>query len=207
MIKKCTLCQKQKPISQFHKQGKGWRNWCKQCRKEREGSQAKERYHKRKLCGRCAYCGGVPLVGKILCSDCADTMSKYRKKRKLYHNKYNRKYQKMRRDTDPVYKLMWYIRKRVRQTLNCKGIKKKTKTIEGIGCSPEELKCHIESQFEENMTWDNYGIGDGEWSIDHIYPMYLCKTEEEIIKNNHYTNLRPMWHKDNLARTYEEIEI
>jgi hypothetical protein len=46
------------------------------------------------------------------------------------------------------------------------------------------------------MTWDNKGLYNKKlnygWDIDHIIPLSLAKTEEEIIKLNHYTNLQPL---------------
>jgi len=75
---------------------------------------------------------------------------------------------------------------------------KKGKTADMIGCSWEQLKLHIENQFQDGMTWDNWTI-DG-WHIDHIIPLASAKTEEELIKLNHYTNLQPLWAKDNLSK-------
>ena len=51
------------------------------------------------------------------------------------------------------------------------------------------------------MNFDNYGKYNGEfnfgWDIDHIIPTSSAKTEEEIIKLNHYTNLKPLCSKIN----------
>lgn len=75
---------------------------------------------------------------------------------------------------------------------------KDKKTQEIVGCTFEELKLHIENQFTEGMTWENYGT-DG-WHIDHVKPLAMANTKEEIIASNHYTNLQPMWQLDNLKK-------
>jgi len=65
-----------------------------------------------------------------------------------------------------------------------------------IGCSKEELKWHLEKQFKPGMTWDNYG----KWHVDHIIPLYTAKTEQEVYKLYHYTNLQPLWAEENLRK-------
>jgi len=57
----------------------------------------------------------------------------------------------------------------------------------------------LEKQFESWMNWNNKGNPkDGKfeinktWDIDHIIPLSSATTEEELIKLNHYTNLRPL---------------
>ena len=46
------------------------------------------------------------------------------------------------------------------------------------------------------MSWDNYGKYNGEynfgWDFDHIIPLYTSKTELDVIKLNHYTNIQPL---------------
>jgi len=77
-------------------------------------------------------------------------------------------------------------------------------TIQSIGCSVNELKKWLELKFQEGMTWDNYG----KWHIDHIKP--CCKFNLADIDDQkkcfHYTNLQPLWAKDNRKKWkhYEE---
>jgi hypothetical protein len=75
-------------------------------------------------------------------------------------------------------------------------ILKSTKDM--IGCSPQELREHIESKFIDGMSWENYGTFG--WHLDHITPLASAKDKEEIIKLNHYTNLQPLWAIDNLKK-------
>ena len=74
--------------------------------------------------------------------------------------------------------------------------KKGYRTREIIGCEYEQLIEHMESQFTDGMSWDN----KGEWHIDHIIPISSAVTEEDVIRLNHYTNLQPLWAKDNLFK-------
>ena len=54
------------------------------------------------------------------------------------------------------------------------------------------------------MNWNNRGKYNGTpnygWDIDHIIPVSKGITENDIIKLNHHTNLRPLWAFDNLSK-------
>ena len=117
-------------------------------------------------------------------------------------NKHRRtEYDKLRRKEDPLYKLTCSIRCMLRYAFNNKGYTKKSKTINIVRCSFMELKIYLESKFEPWMTWSNRGLYNGEfnygWDIDHIMPLSSAKSEEELIKLNHYTNLQPLCSKVN----------
>jgi hypothetical protein len=74
--------------------------------------------------------------------------------------------------------------------------------LEFIGCPVDYLMDHLESQFEPGMTWKNYG----EWHVDHIRPMCsfnMLNTEEQK-ECSHFTNLRPLWAKDNIKKSLED---
>lgn len=64
-----------------------------------------------------------------------------------------------------------------------------------IGCSGKELVAHLEAQFEPGMSWDNRN----EWHIDHIIPIssFNLLDPDQRAKASHYTNLRPLWAKEN----------
>jgi hypothetical protein len=104
---------------------------------------------------------------------------------------------KKRRKNDPLFTLIGRIRSRLNQSLRTNGYTKRSKTQEIIGCSWEFLKGYIERQFVDGMTWENRS----EWHIDHIIPISSAKTEEDVIKLSHYTNLRPLWAADNLRKS------
>ena len=100
-----------------------------------------------------------------------------------------------RRKEDLNFKLAHLLRNGLRTRLNGS---KKNSTFDLIGCSLDELKVHLEQQFEPGMTWENYGGKDG-WQIDHIIPISyfdLTKEENQRICLN-YRNLQPLWAKEN----------
>jgi hypothetical protein len=68
-----------------------------------------------------------------------------------------------------------------------------------FGCTIDRVKEHIESQFKPGMSWENHG----EWHIDHIIPVKWFVSEfgdDAFYMVNHYTNLQPLWAKDNLSK-------
>ena len=126
-----------------------------------------------------------------------DKIKKYQKNyREKNSSKFN-EYAKNKRNTDPIFKLSCNVRNRIREFLLLKNISKKNKTFDLIGVTPLFLKEYLESKFTNNMSWDNYG----EWHIDHIIPLSSANTEEEIYELCHYTNLQPLWAKDNLVKS------
>jgi hypothetical protein len=87
--------------------------------------------------------------------------------------------------------------------LKAHNFKKEYKTtVELLGYTIEELKRHLESQFQEGMTWENYGLKG--WHIDHKTPdswFYYESTNDEQFKIAwSLSNLQPLWAKDNLKK-------
>jgi hypothetical protein len=105
-----------------------------------------------------------------------------------------------RLENDPLYKLRISYYRRINKCIK-RFDTKDVKFLENLGCSLEELKIFLESKFEPWMNWNNYGKYNGEinygWDIDHIIPLSIAKSEEEIYKLSHYTNLQPLCSKFN----------
>jgi len=123
-------------------------------------------------------------------------------KNKEYRKEYKKKYTNNLRSTDPRVKLKHNISCLLRQSLKKKGYSKKSRTYDILCCSFEELKLHLENQFESWMNWDNYGKYQKDtfnfgWDLDHIIPVSSALNEEDIIMLNHYINLQPLCSKFN----------
>tara|TARA_R110000868_G_scaffold197522_1_gene443686 strand:+ start:303 stop:917 length:615 start_codon:yes stop_codon:yes gene_type:complete len=106
---------------------------------------------------------------------------------------YFNNYQKKRKKEDIMFKLKTDMRNSVNRYLKYRS----QKTFDIVGCDPQFLKEHLENQFTDGMGWDNRS----EWHIDHIIPLSSAKTEDEIYKLCHYTNLQPLWAEDNLKKS------
>jgi hypothetical protein len=128
---------------------------------------------------------------------CRDDNKKWKEKNVDKMKKYFNDRNKHQRKTDPLKKLQFNIRSRFYSILKTNKIPKNNKTLDIVGCSLEVLKEHLERKFTEGMSWGN----QGKWHIDHIIPLSSAKTEEEIYKLCHYTNLQPLWAKDNLKKS------
>jgi hypothetical protein len=182
--KLCSKCKIDKFISEYSKdknRSDGYGVYCKECRRiiyqsksELIKEKSKKYYHNNKEKNH----------EKIL-------------ERNRLWRKNNPTYTTDRKKIDPTFKIIKNVRRRLNRFINFSYFTKRSTTIYLIGCSPKELKSFLEKKFIGNMSWENYG----EWHIDHIIPLSSAKTEEELNKLCHYTNLQPLWAKDNLRKS------
>lgn len=105
-------------------------------------------------------------------------------------------WQRKKVKTDKFFKLKRRLRNRLYYALKKKYWKKNTHFSEYIGCDKKTLIAHLENQFIDGMSWDNYG----QWHIDHIIPLNSANTDQELYKLCHYTNLQPLWGSDNIKK-------
>ena len=112
----------------------------------------------------------------------------------------NRKYQRRRLKEDVCYRLRMQVGRRMRDALTGQSSKKHGRTLFLIGCSAEQLAKHLESRFLPGMCWENYGYHG--WHIDHIIPLAKFDLSDPAQQTAafHYTNLQPLWAKDNLRK-------
>ena len=103
-------------------------------------------------------------------------------------------------------KIKHNLRNRLLFLLKKSNVKKSVSSLDLLGCTIEEFKQHIESQFISDMSWDNHGIykvdGESVWHFDHIIPCSAFNLEDlnQQKKCFHYTNLRPLWGLENIKK-------
>jgi hypothetical protein len=207
----CNKCGVEKKLCEFHKSKNktdGYRLTCKECRKEESKNRYLnnpeyfEKYRKENR-------------DKIIESltEWRKNNSEYRRTYyeknyekeigyyKLNHekNKKNQKeYVKNKYKNNVLFSLKLKLNGRLHKVLKRNNFEKKYRFTEILGCNLEEFKVYFESKFTEGMSWDLMGK---EIHIDHIIPCASAKTEEDMIKLFHYTNLQPLWAKDNMSKS------
>jgi hypothetical protein len=88
-------------------------------------------------------------------------------------------------------------------TLAIKGYVDDSETAELIGCSHLHYMVHLSRQFHKGMSFDN----KNEWEVDHIIPISSAKTKEEILVLSKFTNLQPLWRKNNRQKHSKRLYL
>lgn len=114
---------------------------------------------------------------------------------------YIRDWQRNKRRTDPQYNVGNRLRSRIWHAITGGNGKKALKTESLIGCTVAEVRAHIERQFKDGMNWERFMAG--EIHIDHIRPCssFDLSDPEQQLRCFHYTNLQPLWWRDNLSKS------
>jgi hypothetical protein len=132
-------------------------------------------------------------------------------------NEYNKEYRrrpdvkrmvakrlKKKRRNDPSFRMRERVTGAINYYLRKAGGEKNNSTWDAIPYTPEELKEHLESQFEDWMTWENYGNGKGCWNVDHIIPQsklpYDSLEHPNFLKCWSLSNLRPLCSIENISK-------
>jgi hypothetical protein len=169
----CRKCLIWKPLSEFGREKsapRGIARRCKECTRKR----GLESYHKN-----------------------SESINARRRTEefRVEQRKYEQSWSKNRLSSDPCFKLAKYSRARINRAL--RGTCKEYSLHILIGCTLEELRSYLESQFIAGMSWDNYGRGG--WEVDHIRPCasFDLSDPEQQKQCFNYKNLQPLWGIDN----------
>ena len=134
------------------------------------------------------------------CKDCKRNYNKdWTNNNREHVRKYNREFtQKVRKN--PINRMYKNVLSRASKYKKKKGIVTLKTYSEILGCSREYLAKHLESKFDENMNWSNYG---SYWEVDHEIELFRCHDVQDFELINHFTNLRPLEKNKNRMRNYE----
>lgn len=205
--KVCSKCHEEKTLDFYGKKRFGLRSWCNAC----ESARTKEWYenNKEKRNRKARYWAAnnkdkVNAAKRIRRAKIKASLPQKEEKPKFDKNEWlkNNKeklagYRRSWLAKNPKNAIADRLRRRINGAMAKMGYKKTSKTQDILGCSWDELKNHIESQFRPGMTWGNRSA----WHIDHRIPLASANTEEDVIRLNHYTNLQPLWAADNLRKS------
>jgi len=128
----------------------------------------------------------LPLFEHTLCSkNSARSLVKFKRR---YHD-------------EVEFRIIQILRSRLRKVAE-RGRGYSGNNLKWLGCTPVELREHLERQFQAGMKWSNLGTGAGKWHIDHIVPCaaFDMRKESERLACFHYTNLRPLWSHLNIEK-------
>lgn len=123
--------------------------------------------------------------------------------REKYHSDAKNESVKKKMASDPVYKFARNVRTFLHQSFARTGNKKSERTSKILGCSIDFFRAHIERQFHRGMSWDDRS----DWHIDHIRPVSMAKSIDDVISLNHFTNLRPMWASENMSKGAKQTHL
>lgn len=222
-MKHCNNCDSFKPLNNFNNSKSSWDNlyrWCKDCMKDYR-SKNKERMTQYNKDYWVKTGEEQTKRHKIWAKENKEHRQEYNKKyREMNYEKitandreynrkrradpiyqenfkrYRREYDKIKRQTDVEFKLKQNVSRRIREILPLKTLR----TNKYLGCSNFHIRNHLESQFTEGMTWDNYTT-DG-WHIDHRIPCSAWDLTNgfEVLCCFNWRNLQPMWGNENIKK-------
>ena len=128
-------------------------------------------------------------------------LKEYREKKADDIRKTKRDYERNRKARDPLYKLISNFRTAIYTVLKENNITKFGHYFDILQYTPEELIIHLEKQFTDGMTWENYG----DWHVDHKLPITSFNIkdmgDEEFMKCWSLNNLQPMWGEENIRKS------
>lgn len=187
MLKLCIEDECDRKASKRQMCEKHYRRWWREVNREHSVKYNREYFKK----------NHVPLPPDRLIKSCFECGGEYRPSGR--NQKYcsrtcqNRFHHRKKRYTNVGFKLKHNLRSRLRKAISGKDVSFSTY----IGCSIADLKRHLESQFDSQMSWNNYGLNG--WEIDHVKPLasFDLTDPEQLKKACHYSNLQPLWADDN----------
>lgn len=208
-MKICTKCKEKKPFAEYYKDKSirdGHTTRCKVCLQHLKKKYRQDNIDKVRANARQYYKNNADRLRANMRKYRANNIDKLRvqqrKRQKRSEAKDRRnKQRKERWKSDVKYRLTGTLRTRLRKAL--KRNTKSVSTLALLGCSVEQLKRHLEKQFQPGMSWDKRH----EWHIDHIVPCNSFDLTDPIQQQQcfHYSNLQPLWKAENISKNDKEL--
>ena len=190
--KQCTKCKKDLEISLFNLRGGQLTKCCIKCLDNFKKPRQRTKCEHGRQRSKCKDCGRGHICEhnrrRSTCKDCGGGhICEHNKERSACPA------------CNPLGHLAGVVQCRVYTALKND---KEMSSIEYLRCNIEKFKQHIEQQFTEGMSWENYF----EWHIDHKIPLKYNKPSlEEVVQRLHYTNTQPMWASENMSKGHRYI--
>ena len=186
--KKCIKCEVTKPVDGFNRDRKradGRQRYCRDCQKSYDSRYRDD--NKEKL--------------SQYYQDTKERKKQYAQEHKEDRRIYQKEYKRNRNANDPAFVLRSNVNRHIHHALKRAGGSKAGESVlQYLPYTIEELKEHLQNQFVEDMSWDNYG----EWHIDHIYPQsklpYDSMSHPNFLKCWALDNLQPLWASANITK-------
>lgn len=224
-MKRCTKCRHVKPVECFgnNKTRKDGRHpSCLDCAKAywKTVHPPKIKEILPEGTKRCAQCKEIKTIDafykqnsssdglRYSCKQCLKPYYEQKKKasKTWYENNRARRiaassaYQKRMRKIDAVLRIRLSLGVRLSQILRKKGTVKAVGTMKLVGCTRNDLMLHLQDQFRDPMSWNNYGTI---WEVDHIRP---CKSYDLTNTDHqkacfHFSNLQPLFKEENRKKS------
>jgi hypothetical protein len=191
MKKVCKRCNIEYTLNlyNFYKKGNYFSNRCKKCTKI-ENKLNYKKHRNKYLKQKADYW-----------IDNKDRIAEYRNLNINSINETRRKYSKKRKENDKLYKLRKDIPEGIRCAFERKGLKKKSKTKDILGCEYDKFFCYLKKRFESTYLVPYRDCYYDHLHLDHIIPISEAKNESDILKLNHYTNFQFLYKKDNILKS------
>ena len=205
--KVCSKCKETKNVSEFNKDKSKkdeLTSSCKKCHKDwnknnkEKIAKTTKAYYKKNKEKLINYRKNYYKLHKEKCLKQIKAHYKANKEKIIKHKG---NYVRKKRKLDPFFRIQSTYRVLVYRAFKYAQQKKNTPSLKLLGCTWQEFLKHLSDQFYDHpetgkkMTFDNNGVHG--WHQDHIIPLKTAKTEEDIIKLCHYTNLQPLWAEEN----------
>ena len=206
-MKKCTECKIEKSLDEYYNNYKakdGKQSRCKTCTKNsvkkyklKNAEKCREHSRKWKQNNKDKIKKNTKKYYEENKATVLERNRVWREKNKDKVNQTAKKYFHDRYNNDINFKLINILRHRLWSAVKTNS--KKSSIVNLLGCTIDELKVYLAGKFVDGMTWDNHG----EWHIDHIKPCASFDLTKKIEQEQcfHYSNLQPLWAKDNLIKS------